>query len=118
MDKLISISQLSYKLNLISPNNKKPKNYILRYWEKEFKQIKPKIINRRRYYSIEQIELIKLVHFLLKNKGMTINGVKKVSFKKTSNHVLGQLLIDKIFPNERINGVNNRKSLQRICGIK
>ena len=78
MDKLISISQLSYKLNLISPNNKKPKNYILRYWEKEFKQIKPKIINRRRYYSIEQIELIKLVHFLLKNKGMTINGVKKV----------------------------------------
>ena len=78
MDKLISISQLSYKLNLISPNNKKPKNYILRYWEKEFKQIKPKIINRRRYYSIKQIELIKLVHFLLKNKGMTINGVKKV----------------------------------------
>ena len=78
MDKLISISQLSYKLNLISPNNKKPKNYILRYWEKEFKQIKPKIINRRRYYSTEQIELIKLVHFLLKNKGMTINGVKKV----------------------------------------
>ena len=78
MDKLISISQLSYKLNLIRPDNKKPKNYILRYWEKEFKQIKPKIINRRRYYSIEQIELIKLVHFLLKNKGMTINGVKKV----------------------------------------
>ena len=78
MDKLISISQLSYKLNLISPNNKKPKNYILRYWEKEFKQIKPKIINRRRYYSIEQIELIKLVHFLLKNKGMTINGVKNL----------------------------------------
>ncbi len=47
MDKLISISQLSYKLNLIRPDNKKPKNYILRYWEKEFKQIKPKIINRK-----------------------------------------------------------------------
>ena len=78
MDKLISISQLSYKLNLISSNNKKPKNYILRYWEKEFRQIKPKIINKRRYYSTQQIELIKLIHFLLKNKGMTINGVKKV----------------------------------------
>ena len=78
MEKLISISQLSYKLNLISPKNKKPKNYILRYWEKEFKQIKPKIINKRRYYSTQQIELIKLIHFLLKNKGMTINGVKKV----------------------------------------
>ena len=78
MDKLVSISQLSYKLNLISAKNKKPKNYILRYWEKEFKQIKPKIINKRRYYSTQQIELIKLIHFLLKNKGMTINGVKKV----------------------------------------
>tara|TARA_Y100001958_G_C21015456_1_gene393941 strand:+ start:339 stop:719 length:381 start_codon:yes stop_codon:yes gene_type:complete len=78
MEKLISISQLSYKLNLISSNNKKPKNYILRYWEKEFRQIKPKIINKRRYYSTQQIELIKLIHFLLKNKGMTINGVKKV----------------------------------------
>ena len=78
MEKLISISQLSYKLNLISSNNKKPKNYILRYWEKEFRQIKPKIINKRRYYSTQQIELIKLIHFLLKNKGMTINGVKKL----------------------------------------
>tara|TARA_Y100001935_G_C17086274_1_gene398880 strand:+ start:190 stop:570 length:381 start_codon:yes stop_codon:yes gene_type:complete len=78
MDKLISISQLSNKLNLINANNKKPKNYILRYWEKEFKQVKPKIINKRRYYSTQQIELIKLIHFLLKNKGMTINGVKKL----------------------------------------
>ena len=78
MSKLITISELSKLLNLIDKKNGKPKNYILRYWEKEFKQIKPKIINRRRYYSIEQIELIKLVHFLLKNKGMTINGVKKV----------------------------------------
>ena len=78
MDKLISISQLTNELNLISPNNKKPKNYILRYWEREFRQIKPKIINKRRYYSKKQIELIKLIHFLLKNKGMTINGVKKV----------------------------------------
>ena len=78
MSKLITISELSKLLNLIDKKNGKPKNYILRYWEKEFKQIKPKIINRRRYYSIQQIELIKLVHFLLKNKGMTINGVKKV----------------------------------------
>ena len=78
MQKLITIGNLTRSLNLVDPKNKKPLNYILRYWEKEFKQIKPKIINRRRYYSIEQIELIKLVHFLLKNKGMTVNGVKKV----------------------------------------
>ena len=53
-------------------------NYIIRYWEKEFKQIKPKIINNRRYYSKEQVEIIKMIKFLLKNKGLTINGVKNV----------------------------------------
>ena len=76
MDKLISISQLSYKLNLISPNNKKPKNYILRYWEKEFKQIKPKIIRNRRYYRENDVKLIKYINYLIKDKGMTINGAK------------------------------------------
>ena len=55
---------------------KKPLNHILRYWEKEFKQIKPKKINNRRYYSPEQVEIIKMIKFLLKNKGMTISGVK------------------------------------------
>ena len=78
MDKLINISELSKLLEIVNIKTKKPSNYILRYWEKEFRQIKPKIINKRRYYSTQQIELIKLIHFLLKNKGMTINGVKKV----------------------------------------
>ena len=50
--------------------------HTIRYWEKEFKQIKPKIINNRRYYSNEQIEVIKMIKFLLKNKGLTIAGVK------------------------------------------
>ena len=57
---------------------KKPLNYILRYWEKEFKQIKPIILNKRRYYSNEQFDLIKLINYLLKVKGMTIKGVKNI----------------------------------------
>ena len=61
-------------LNLVKKN--KPLNHVLRYWEKQFKQIKPKIINKQRYYSTEQIEIIKKIKFLLKNKGMTITGVK------------------------------------------
>ena len=77
MNKFISISDLSKLLNLTN-KDKKPLNYILRYWEKEFKQIKPKIINNRRYYSKEQVEIIKMIKFLLKNKGLTINGVKNV----------------------------------------
>ena len=77
MKKLITISDLSKLLNLVD-NNKKPLNYVLRYWEKEFNEIKSKKIKNRRYYTFEQVETIKLIKFLLKNKGMTINGVKKI----------------------------------------
>ncbi len=78
MSKLINISDLSKKLNLIDPVTKKPLNHIIRYWEKEFKEIKPKKINKRRYYSSKQVEIIKMIKFLLKNKGMTISGVKSL----------------------------------------
>ena len=77
MTKLINISELSKSLNLLDSKSKKPMNHILRYWEKEFKEIKPKKINNRRYYSVKQVELIKMIKFLLKNKGLTISGVKK-----------------------------------------
>jgi len=53
--------------------------HTIRFWEKEFKQIKPKIFNgNRRYYDKDNIELLKKVHFLLKEQGMTIEGVKKI----------------------------------------
>ena len=78
MVKLINISQLASLLNLVNSKTKKPSNYILRYWEKEFKQIKPTILKNRRYYSEKQIDIIKLIKFLLKDKGMTINGVKNI----------------------------------------
>jgi DNA-binding transcriptional MerR regulator len=76
--KLINISQLANLLNLVNSKTKKPSNYILRYWEKEFKQIKPVILKNRRYYSEKQIDIVKLIKFLLKDKGMTINGVKNI----------------------------------------
>ena len=77
-DKLITISELSKKLNLIDPINKKPQNYILRFWEKKFRQIKPRIINKRRYYSIKQIQIIELINYLLKERRLTIEGAKNV----------------------------------------
>jgi len=76
MKKFYNISEVSNILKLTNPKNNKPLNHILRYWEKEFKQIKPKMINNRRYYSNEQIEIIKMIKFLLKNEGLTIAGVK------------------------------------------
>ena len=77
MKKFYKISELSKELDLINPKTKKPLNHVLRYWETEFKEIKPKKINNIRYYSTDQIEIIKKIKFLLKKKGMTINGVKK-----------------------------------------
>ena len=78
MKKLITITELSKLLNLVDSTSKKPLNHTLRYWEKNFKHIKPKIINNRRYYSSDQVEIVKMIKFLLKNKGMTILGVKNL----------------------------------------
>ena len=42
MNKLYNISEVSKILNLINRETEKPQNYVLRYWEKEFKIVKPK----------------------------------------------------------------------------
>ena len=76
MNKLITISELSKILNLIDDKSNKPLNHVIRYWEKEFKQIQPKKINNRRYYSLKQVEIFKKIKFLLRNQGMTISGAK------------------------------------------
>ena len=78
MSKYKTISEVSKMLDLVDLDNKKPKNYTLRYWEKRFKEIKPTILNKRRHYSHKQIELVKLIKFLIKDKGMNIAGVKSV----------------------------------------
>ena len=59
--------------------------HTIRFWEKEFKQIKPKILNgNRRYFDNKNIDLLKKIKFLLKDQGMTINGVKKILESKES----------------------------------
>ena len=83
MKKLVNISELSKILDLFDPLTKKPLNHIIRFWETKFKVIKPKKINNRRYYTPKQVEIIKIIKFLLKNRGMTIMGVKKlINFKR------------------------------------
>ena len=63
----------------------KPPTHIIRFWETQFKQIKPKILNaNRRYYDEVSINLLKKIKYLLKDQGMTINGVKKVLNNKDS----------------------------------
>ena len=73
-----SIGEVAKLLNLINPLNGKPSTHTIRFWEKEFKSIKPKIFSgKRRYYDNKTIEVLKLIKFLLKEKGMTIKGVKR-----------------------------------------
>ena len=74
-----TIGEVANILGLKSKKKGISPTYILRFWEKEFKQIKPKIFDgNRRYYDKNDIELLKKIYFLLKDQGMTIKGVKKL----------------------------------------
>ena len=75
-----SYKTISEVVRLLNMNTKKKSNnqtHTLRYWEKQFKQIKPIKINNRRYYDRKNIDILLKIQYLLKNQGMTINGVKK-----------------------------------------
>ena len=74
-----SIGEVAKILNLINKKKGTLNTHTIRYWEKEFKQIKPVILSgNRRYYNTSTIKLLKKIQFLLKEQGMTILGVKKL----------------------------------------
>ena len=74
-----TIGEIAKSLNLIDKKTGNPQTHTLRYWETQFKQIKPTVrAGNRRYYSTQDFEKIKLIKFLLKDKGLTINGAKKI----------------------------------------
>ena len=94
-------------------SNKKgvPPTHTIRFWETQFKQIKPKILNgNRRYYDKECINLLQKVKFLLKDQGMTINGVKKILNNKEP------LKLDEI-SNHSIKSSNLKNKLVKISNI-
>jgi len=74
-----TIGEVTKELGLIDKKTGQLQTHTIRYWETQFKQIKPTIkAGKRRYYSENDFRTIKLVKFLLKEKGLTINGVKKL----------------------------------------
>ena len=80
-----SIGEVAKILNLVNEKNGSLNTHTLRFWEKEFKNIKPRILaGRRRYYDNSTIEALKKIKFLLKNQGMTIKGAKKILSESTS----------------------------------
>ena len=81
-----TIGEVVKILNLKNKSGQKTPTHTLRFWEKEFKQIKPKILTgNRRYYDQANIDLLKKIKFLLKDQGLTISGVKKVLNSSNSN---------------------------------
>ena len=80
-----TIGEVAKILGLKSKNGHSLPTHTIRFWEREFKQIKPIILRgNRRFHDKKNIELLKKVHFLLKDQGMTINGVKKIFNNKES----------------------------------
>ena len=107
-----SIGEVAKILNLVNKKKGTLSTHTIRFWEKEFKQIKPMILNgNRRYYNIVTIEVLKKVKYLLKDQGMTINGAKKVLNSDKS------LKLDEL-PNNSINANYNIKNkLKKISDI-
>jgi len=80
-----SIGEVAKILNLVNKKKGSFNTHTIRFWEKEFKNINPKIFSgRRRYYDQKSIDTLKKIKFLLKNMGMTIKGAKKVLSSSTS----------------------------------
>ena len=107
-----SIGEVAKILDLVSKKKGTLSTHTIRFWEKEFKQIKPNILNgNRRYYNNETIEVLKKVKYLLKDQGMTINGAKKVLNSDKS------LKLDEL-PNNSINAdyslINKLKKISNL----
>ncbi len=78
-----TIGEVAKELNLIDKETGKLQTHTIRYWEKQFKQIKPIIMaGNRRYYTNKNIKILYYIKSLLKEKGLTINGVKKILEEK------------------------------------
>ena len=106
-----TIGEVVKILNLKSRSGQKNPTYTIRYWEKEFKQIKPKVLSgNRRYYDKSNIDLLKKIKFLLKDQGMTINGVKKLLNSSHSNN------LDEI-SNKSIRADNLKNKIKNISKI-
>ena len=101
-----SIGEVARILELNDEKKGRLKTHTIRFWEKKFKQIKPKLFNtNRRYYDQNSIDILKKIKYLLKDEGMTIEGVKKILNKNKS------LKLDD-YSNKPINTQNNNLKIK------
>ena len=108
-----TISEVAIELNLINSKTGKVNTHTLRFWEKEFNIIKPKIFaGKRRYYDKKTIEILKKIQFLLKEEGYTVNGVKKLLQNDGSFN-----LDEKNKKSINLSTVNLKSKLERISNL-
>ena len=109
-----TIGEVAKILNLKSKKEGVFSTHTIRFWETQFKQIKPKLLNsNRRYYDQKTIDILKKIKFLLKDQGMTINGVKKILNKQTDKETL---ILDEI-SNNSIRSDNFKNKVLKISKI-
>ena len=107
-----SIGEVAKILDLVNSKKGTLNTHTIRFWEKEFKQIKPYILKgNRRYYNNETIDVLKKVKYLLKDQGMTINGAKKILNSDKS------LKLDELQNNSINAGYSLKKKLKKISTI-
>ena len=100
-----TIGEVASILGLKDKKNNKLSTHTIRFWQNEFKQIKPKILSgNRRYFTEKDVEILILIKHLLKEKGMTIQGVKKILKNFKSGSLDEQVL----------NSVNNASDKSKI----
>ena len=81
-----TIGEITKELGLVDKKTGHLQTHTIRYWETQFKQIKPRIkAGRRRYYSIQDFKIIKYIKYLLKEKGLTVVGVKRILNNKEAH---------------------------------
>ena len=109
-----SIGEVAKILELKSKKNGIFSTHTIRFWETQFKQVKPKLFNsNRRYYDKKTIDILKKIKFLLKDQGMTINGVKKILNNPNNNNTLN---LDEI-SNNSIRSDNFKNKVIKISKI-
>ena len=108
-----SIGEVAKLLNLVNKKNGNLNTHTIRFWEKEFKQIRPKILTgKRRYYDQSSIEILKKVKYLLKEQCMTIKGVKKL-LKNDKSLKLDELSNNSI----SVNNIQIKNKLKNISNL-
>jgi DNA-binding transcriptional MerR regulator len=69
----------------------------LRFWEKEFKQLNPRRNSKgTRFYTKEDIEIIKQILFLVNKQNLTLQGAKQKLNKKSDVVAKQQQILERL----------------------